>query len=322
MENEEIPTHEIKKQVKNRWKVIEVLTIFFKNNWKFLIGVLFLGLITNQAVQPIFSPRISNFEITPLYLQGLENYNENGSYTGTEYYLISKLAYNIETPLFPVSKKLVIELPKNFQFNQIYLLGGYIKNNPYIQLPSLLKDHSPSFIPRDDFGGKITLKILPTARSVRSLNQDIFIAEKTDILKKSLVGEDYYWYSYLNTFPLETPEVGRWGYHLGYVSTTNYPNKIYQVYEHIIRNNGNLEIRGYDFDFSEKILICEGDIERITFESDEKSYISFRLSPKETKRIISLTRYDENLTEEEKGKKQIIPDLMCNEISKIFYSKD
>ncbi len=278
-----------------------------------VIGTVCLGIISNQAVQPLFTPRISELMVSPLYI---------GNYDEKEYGLVSKLSYSIDLPLFPECPILgdnstYLKLPGNRYRNKIYLLTGFMENNPYVYFPDEKEfGNRKSY---KELKGKIPIEVTTNAWDVKSLNVDLYISEEVDLKTENGGYSTPYWWSDVTTAPIMDFNVQSHSYLLAYLhpvwTTGNYDWLIVNI----IRNKGDLEIRGFKKEVpSGTVKICERDIEIVPASIDDIDYISIDLKPHEERRVI----YVGTLTAGNSPHKRVpiynMTRFECIEISKIM----
>jgi len=296
---------------------------FIKKHWKFLITIFitlfFSGIIANQIVQPLFFPRISSITVTPLFIQGNPLFENNSINNNTDYYLVSKLTYKIDVPLFPISgNKISLELPRSiFHQNKIFLLSGFLESNPYITYITSFYMNS-SFISYEELGGQILIKIKKRGFDLRQIDVNLYVAEKLENPQPSLGASMPRWWSTENLQPFEQFQVTRgYGNLLGYIQLKN--NETFVVYEYFIKNLGNLKVRGYNDVIygNEYFIVCEGNIQLFGYPGKDSQVIFIDLQPGEMKRLLVIKKVDKRTILSDYPLYEI-PTLHCPFISKIF----
>ena len=260
--------------------IINIFKIIIKDR-KFIIGTLLVVIISNQAIQPLFTPRISELTVTPLYIA---NYDLKG------YGLVSKLSYTIDLPLIPWiigSSRMDLKLPQKKYGDNVCLLTGFIENNPYVYFPDEREfSNSTCYIGLDS---KIPIEVTTNAWSVKSLKINLYVFEELDL---EVYGDGYKnpsWQSEMITAPIIYSQVQLKQYEPAHIHTI-LGNENFMLVTDVIRNMGDLEIRGFKLYLDSGIIrVCENDIE-ISHDSDNihGEFVYVDLKPRETKRLISV----------------------------------
>ena len=241
-----------------RWQWIQI--------WGFVITIIIALFITNQIVQPLFSPRVTNMDITPLYIQSSDK----------DYYLVAKVSYLIDVPLFPVDRSINLFLPGNAQLNT-----QFKEDNPHITVDIFEKIEG---VKNFESLKSISVSVNTDGFKNKQLTSNFYIVEKLD--KERLVGRgnigysDNYWWNWLSISPIiecmvTTPDRSFVGY-------GTYGDRKFSFTQIQIRNNCDLEIKGYRMRSDDSELICDDDVELAVGDG----YVSFDINPRETKRLI------------------------------------
>jgi hypothetical protein len=299
---------------------------FIKKYWKLIkifVTLIFSYIIANQVVQPLFFPRISSITVTPLFIQGNPLFENNSIYKNTDYYLVSKLTYKIDVPLFPCfpilgSDKISLELPRSISHqNKIFLLSGFLESNPYITYIPPFYINS-SFISYEELGGQILIQIKKWGFDLRQIDVNLYVAEKLENPQPSLGASMPRWWSNENIQPFEQFQVTRgYGNLLGYMQLKD--NETFVVYEYFIKNLGNLKVRGYNDVIygNEYFIVCEGNIQLFGYPGKDSQVIFIDLQPGEMKRLLVIKKVDKRTILSDYPLYEI-PTLHCPFISKIF----
>jgi len=299
--------------------IILIFLRSIKRHWKFLIMLVISVAISDQIVHPLFFPRMSSVTVTPLFIQGNPFFENNSVYNNTDYYLVSKLTYRIDVPLFPISgNKISLELPRSISHqNKIFLLSGFLESNPYITYITPFYMNS-SFISYEELSGGIVIQINKNGFDLRQIDVNLYVAEKLENPQPSLGISMPLWWSSENLQPFEQFRVTTgYGNLLGYIQLKD--NETFAVYEYFIKNLGNLEVRGYNDRIygNEYSIVCDGSIHLFGYPGKNSQVISIDLQPREMKRLLVIEKVDKRAILSEYPLYEI-PILHCPFISKIF----
>lgn len=287
------------------WAIFLVITAFF------------LPILFNEVVQPIGSPRISTLSTEPLYIQSLFNEGEEGN-SEVIYYQISKITYEVQPPMFS-KNSLICKFPINWLLSivdircndslridlpesvEIFMPGsGFWEKNPYITIPEEEPLFNKIFINSRD-RDHIFVKVVPTATIVKTFPFKLYRREKILIpcLNPGYSG-NYWWNKYdssLEGVPrvdCSTRPLAR-----GWVEFAPNRKIMYDFYELVLSNRGNLDIRGFmtTVPINYYTEVCE-DNENINLIGPKRQYISIDLKSGETRRMVILNQFSEEKSEE------------------------
>ena len=249
--------------------IVYFLTKLLKSDTsRFIITILITGLLANQLIQPIFTPRVSEVKVEPLYIQFVDDH----------YYSVNKLIYNIEVPLIPIERSIEIKFLKNYKINT-----KFEKRNPYIDV-KVFEDSKPNFINVDSTN--ITIKT--NGFKNKNLEQIFYVFDPIDI-------DTTGWFTYPEDFQWSDSKLNT-GYPCQIIHSNNYQvlgygKNMYGRYEQFflisIKNRCNLEIRNFKLDINEnkdnsQTTICDGENEGRA----NKNSILIELRPGEIKNIL------------------------------------
>lgn len=274
-----------------------------------IIGTFMLGLISNQAIQPLFTPRISETSVTPQYVI---NFGDN-------YEIVFKHSYIIDLPLFPStpltpligSNELDLKLPQTNVGQEKYIL--FIENNPYMQL--LYDFDSEGRITYNKSTDVISANFTTDAWQVKSLNINLYLSEK--------IGQVWCYQDYnrppnvTDEFPLDfrlfcNDYLGDYVYDLN-------EKKYYVLNIHEIRNIGDLGIKGYKYYVDDDaVQVCEKDIKLNIDDNINRKWVTFDLNSGETIKLISVRGPKKISPDETKQIHNLTTHYECHEISRII----
>ncbi len=281
--------------------LIVVLCALFTVNSKdklkivaFFSGLIITGIISNQLVQPLFTPRLSDMQITPLYVQFFED--------GREYYTVHRVSYKIEAPVAPFfGNNIDLKVPGYFSpfeddliwypSQKVYLIGSLYEHNPYIKIPTKYFNRSTN-IDLEDSNGKLRVSLDTGFFSTKEVNFNIYIMEKADIEMSNLAYPNHRWWNHQSVSPDHEYNIARYGQLLGYATNTRYkedPNLDYHISEDRIKNMNDLPIRGFRVHVQEDYLVCLDGIELNRIKEcygDTEFCVKLDLDPKETKTLL------------------------------------
>ncbi|MBW2974769.1 hypothetical protein KY366_03550 [Candidatus Woesearchaeota archaeon] len=274
--------------IKHWWKTLQI------SGFLIMLGITLL--ITNQVVQPLFSPRISEMEITPLHIK-LEQSND---FNDIRYFGIYEVSYVIETPFFYNNKPIVVELPgrlddstfleKNAEWTSYYTLNHpyYIINLSKNLFKKIRGNHG--WIDIKLLERKIPLIIKPNAREMRKITVKFWLREEIDSLyRPHLTLQDSDWYSANQIAPTDfkrdfatEPEF----IPIGYAVRKPY-NSTYEFGLIKIRSLSDIEIENIAIETHDVETVCDGvmPLKKV----GKNKYILTTLKPKETKTFFTLT---------------------------------
>ncbi len=243
--------------------------------FKLFIGIFLVGIISNQLIQPMFFPRISEMTVTPQYVI---NFGDN-------YELVSKHSYIIDLPLFPStpsigSNELDLKLPPPKYGQEKYLL--FIENNPYMQF--LYDFDSKDRITYNKSTDVISVNFTTDAWHVKSLNTDLYISEKTG---QMLCYQDYNRQpNVTDEFPLDFRLFCK-DYLGDYVHDLK-EDQYYTLNINEIRNIGDLEIKGFKYLNLDNntVHVCENDIELHIDDDINGKSVTIDLKPGDIKKLV------------------------------------
>ncbi|NYZ79474.1 hypothetical protein H0N99_04990 [Candidatus Micrarchaeota archaeon] len=243
--------------------------------------------ISNQAIQPIFSPRISDVKSQPMYLYGGPVANGNGGYD-IEYFKISKLTYDIDTALFPNlpfferSDNFSVELPGN-----AYLSLLRVEENPYVKVFTQESWYYSNG--GNNMTNTIYLDIDTNAFKVKSTSLDVYIGQEVDLNKMScdatLIGRNYQSTS-INVCETNIPAVK-----IGFFRLQD--NAIYAVSDYTIKNFEDEEIRSYVIEPQSGYSYCDKDTGlAVVIMLNGKQYMSIDLEPHEIRHLRVISKWE------------------------------
>lgn len=242
----------------------------------FFVGVILIGgIITNQIIQPIFTPRISEIKFEPMYVQYLRD-------IGNNWYEVNKVTYSIEVPLFPNFKLLGKTLGKNttiLKFPNSIKINKHLKNkNPYIYVP-LFEDRDSNFIDTNS----IKIILHTDAWMNRNLEQIFYIYNPTDMKISGFSDPvDFQWnFQELNSgYPCNIIKTNK-----KLVGFGQSDSKYYRFYIQSIKSRCNLDIRLFPLEIIKENYqtICLNENKVIP---NDRNEIIIDISPKEIKNIL------------------------------------
>ncbi len=288
----------------------------------FIIASILLPIFFNEAVQPIGSSRISTLSTEPLYIQSSVVVDEDNR-VNTDYYQISKISYQIQPPMLPknhgfctflLSKwlmkvvsvecddKLSLDLPEDIE---IFAPGsGFWEKNPYITVPTEEPPFNQNFISSREYNS-ISLGIETTAAVVKTIPFNLYYREMIEMSCESPGFTKTPWWNRRGSSLEEIPRVDCSTRHLarGWLMPQN-RIIIYDFYELVLSNRGNLDIRGLTptIRTTHYTEVCEDNKNvNIIGSGDKRNHIQIELKAGETRKMIILNQYSEEESKEELG---------------------
>ena len=244
---------------------------FFKKNLPWIVPTILTILITifvsNEIIHPLFKPRVSEFKTEPLFIQYIEG----------NYYIVTKLVYTIDVPLFPTfpllgSYYLKLKAPErvsvNTQFKEV---------NPYIE--ELTFNES---VQNFKEVGKFYIKLNTHDTSLKTLSKVYYVAQKLDkdrFANRAVVGasDNYFWNDLTISPILECMVAKEYESEIAYL---RFYNQLFTLNRYLIKNNCDLEVKGYKIkDYG---LYCDGDISLKEADGER----SLDLKPRELKKLL------------------------------------
>lgn len=272
------------KNDKNRekyFKTIEIILLSF---------IPVFGLfISNEVIQPIFSPQIRDLEIKPLFIQSQESDTKD-----LIYYTVFEAKYKVALPLFsifPKSKEIDLKLPgKEDRALDLDVIISFQENSPYYKINLPEKELYGSFLNYQKINSKIPIKILSDADEIKEVDIKIIFRERTEMDFSSPRYSMPYWWTVNTVYPIgNDKEIVKWGYNnlLGYGKWKPF-NNYYAFYDFKIQSATDLKIKGLGINVQDEYEFCDGEIKLF------KSYgrISIDLEPREIKHILVLNRIE------------------------------
>jgi len=241
----------------------------------FLITLAVTLFITNQIVQPLRTPRIAGIEVEPLFIQSADD----------EYYLVTKITYEIEVPLFPKfgSNKIKLQLPIQYiSQSKIELNTNFKESSPYIKVDIYGNESVFNYVNIQD----IPITIQTTGFVAKKLESNFYVREKldSDRFTGAHIGySDRYWWNDLSLYPvmecaIATSDHGFFGY-------GKYNERYFSFSLVHFKNNCDLEVRGYKYLLEKDYTVCD---ENIQFDR-LGGKMSFDLAPHEIKNLLFIT---------------------------------
>ncbi len=275
---------------KRRWKLPkpENQNKLSKNiNWLLIVKIIifiatiFIGI--HQLVQPIYSPRIDSISITPLYVQ-----SDSATWDKSEiqYYKVFKIKYDILPTLF-FSSTINIKLPQDTTL--FTSVTGFVEKNPYVEW----SDKFPYVIDSNK-NKSISFRLTTSGLTVKEFPLTLFFREKVELECARLEFSNDKWWSETQTNPNEIPKIECSNIRKLGFGQIEESGVVFSFSELIIRNRGELDIRGFIAEThlgdSPQIRFCEDNREmtEIFVEDRNLSRISIDLKSGETRRLMIL----------------------------------
>lgn len=270
-----------KKEGEKYWNYIQL--IFLGS------GLLFTGILTNQLVQPLVSPRVEDISIKPLYIQTMGEYPKL-----PDYYAVFEVTYNIAIPLFPFYRNITLKLPgEDVTGENLYFITQMLRKNPYFNL-GLDERFLGTFLSYKGIAGSIPIIISINAFEAKKIDVKFLVAEKIDFNEASIAQSDFYWWTDTTIAPeIINRNIITWPYGsiLGYGRRK--PLGVFRSFhDEAIKNLANIEIRGHKIRVGKGSIWCYEGIEQSTEHLEDGDYISIDLEPRETKHLLVLTPID------------------------------
>lgn len=291
-----MPTDEERETSENRCRN------FVMKNLNFLISIIvtivIVGIISNQVVQPMFSPRLSTFTVTePLYVQSqIEN--------KIEYYKVFKVSYEIEPALFgSMPQNLTISLPGKLNrdifspTSDIEFISQLREANPYANIMLPQKLNNDNFIDIEKLGGDLKVVIYTNGWDIKKFTLDLFFREQTEINEADKTSPIHRWWS-TSTISPESPIIIE-NYYMSpivYAILNRDDGKyMYELKALVLENKNDIEVRGYAIPiFDNTIRVCEGSVGLNIKGYKGGDYIDLDLFPHETRTILFFKTIPEN----------------------------
>lgn len=271
-----------------------------------IVITIIIAFITINAVHPLFSPRVSHYEIIPQYIQSL------GSDGTPHYYIIHKIVYYVDIPLFPwFNKDITLNLPLTEQ-NQITNIEFMCENKQdslYLKVDYSFCDDKP-FILVDNFAGRLHAKIKDNSGRIMSDIISVYLKEQINVQETPLSDTEHYWYSYSILAPeVKVNIASRINKLFGY-GIDSY-NNTYIFREVILKSETDMKIKGYRLNVGnsdEQIVdVCSEKYRLDTINIGDSEYVSIDLEPQEMIMVLVIIPLGYPLDEKEKEAAIIFP---------------
>ena len=253
---------------------------------KFSITIFMIGFLSNELISPLFSPRIANIEIVPLYIQGDDPETPDET---VKYYTIFDVDYEIELPFFPLINKFNLKLPGKSRTQNIDIIISRLEIHPYYFID--LKEHllsKGSFLPYDTIGGILPIRIKSSSREIKKIHIHLPVREENDLHHNTLGISDQYWWTHTNIFPIKTTGNAVTESEMVFIGYGQDQNKnIFKFYDLIIKSLTNLEIKGLRIPITKNHTFCSDGIK---LNKEFGRYISIDLNPREIKHILAYSK--------------------------------
>ncbi len=261
----------------------------YLNLLKLLLSITLVWFVSNELVAPIFSPRVSEITITPIFIQSMQpNTPEDPVY----YYTIFDVRYDIEMPYFKLIDSLNLRMPGRDEYQNIDLITSLQENNPYYTIDLNETKLSGSFLSYKELNGKIPILIKANSREVKKISSHLIIREKNDLHSNSIVRSNHFWWTHTSIFPIKSTGndvTDAYGSLIGY---GNLHGTFYSFYDIVIKSLTDLEIKGLYVPTNLEIYCDNG----VKLDKEFNKYISIDLQPRETKHILGISRVTDNRT--------------------------
>lgn len=295
--------------------IIRISKVIFLFITVFLLPILF-----NEVVQPLGSPRISTLSTEALHIQSQVNEDEKGDLTG-DYYQISMVTYEVQPPRFsknswickyPIKLLSVVDIGCNDSLRidfpkdvEIFTPGsGFWEENPYITVPEEEPPFNQIFINSRDCD-HIFVKVGTTATIVKTVPFKLYRREKISMsCSDPGYSGGFRWSIYRSSLE-EVPRVycSARPFARGWLEIAPNRKIMYDFYELVLSNRGNLDIRGFMTNvpiYTKYTEVCE-DNENVNLigDGDKRRHIRIDLKGGETRRMVILNQFSEDKSEEE-----------------------
>ena len=286
----------------NKQKLPKEVTIFgIKLRWwiSFIVTLFVSGLLANQLVQPLFSPRISDYNIAPMYIQSLRDDEK------VDYYVVSMATYSIDVPLLRSNTKRNLRLISGHKDYDYYLQSNMDlichlqEDSPYVLLDYKGVCKNSNYVDIKDINAKITAKIIPNGFEIKNVKSILYIREKLDYVSESNIARDdptWWTTSIIHPSGIKRDLVSRGSRLLG-LGILEDNNVTFKFTELVIKNEADLPIKGYKVkvDLNEKSYneVCYDGMRLSTERIRDDEYLSVNLEKGQSKKFLVIDKADE-----------------------------
>ncbi len=262
---------------------------------KFFVPLSIGLLITNQIVQPLWSPRISEMTISPLYIQ-LDTADQLNP---PKYYGVYKVSYRIQNPLLRRNTSLNLQLPgrtKESSFREPsdaqWIFYYQVQDPHYIiditEEEIRKKRDSRGFIDIADLTIPIVLQ--KSGLKQRETSIELFLREETSAGHIDYSFSNPGWYSDNKVMPTffngefyTQPKSTSLGF-----AINKYTNRTYEVGLITLKSLTDVRVNSLAINGAEKDWICAGPVEL----SKQSGHVLVELAPHQTINLITIDRFE------------------------------